>query len=111
MGTMKRPAGEPDGASGVSTLDESKTAPERPPGYKVILVNDDFTPMEFVVAVLMRFFRKGEEEAVRLMLAVHREGFAVVGTYPYEIAEMKAAQVNLYSRQHEYPLLCRFEQE
>lgn len=80
-----------------------------PPMYKVILINDDYTPMEFVVEVLRGFFGMAQERAVQLMLEVHNQGRAVAGVYTAEIAETKAAQVNDYARQHQHPLLCTLE--
>ena len=80
-----------------------------PPMYKVVLMNDDFTPMEFVVEVLLGFFALMQEQAVQVMLEVHNKGKAVAGIYTAEIAETKAAQVNDYARQHQHPLLCTLE--
>ena len=89
----------------------SKSKLKKPPMYKVILNNDDFTPMDFVVEVLMKFFSKSLENANHLMFRVHKEGKAVVGTYSAEIAETKVAQVNQYSRANQHPLLCTMEHE
>ncbi len=86
-----------------------KTA--RPPMYKVLLLNDDFTPMEFVVLVLERFFHMPHARAVEVMLTVHRKGVAVVGVYTYEIAETKVAQVMEFARRHQHPLQCTMERE
>lgn len=80
-----------------------------PPMYKVILLNDDYTPMDFVVEVLRCFFGLVQEQAVQLMFEVHNRGRAVAGVYTAEIAETKAAQVNDYARQHQHPLLCTLE--
>jgi ATP-dependent Clp protease adaptor protein ClpS len=80
-----------------------------PPLYRVILLNDDYTPMEFVVDVLRRFFGMNVETATRVMLKVHTEGKGVCGVYPREIAETKAVQVNEYARAAEHPLLCDIE--
>jgi len=82
---------------------------KRPPMYKVIILNDDYTPMEFVVVVLMRFFRMDEEKAWQLMYAVHITGSAVVGIYPRDIAETKSEQVNAYAQQHKHPLRSTVE--
>jgi ATP-dependent Clp protease adaptor protein ClpS len=79
--------------------------------YKVLMLNDDFTPMEFVVHVLERFFSKGREEATRIMLHVHRRGVGVCGVYPYEIAETKVTQVMDFARQHQHPLRCTLEKD
>lgn len=89
----------------------SKAKLKKPPMYKVILNNDDYTPMDFVVAVLIKFFGKNLEMANHIMFKVHKEGKAIVGTYSAEIAETKVAQVNQYSRTHHHPLLCTMEQE
>ncbi|MDF0535261.1 ATP-dependent Clp protease adapter ClpS [Shewanella yunxiaonensis] len=80
-----------------------------PPMYKVILNNDDYTPMDFVVEVIQLFFGKNEQEATDLMLMVHHQGKAVCGLYPFGIAETKVAQVNQFARQNQHPLLCSLE--
>lgn len=85
-----------------------KTAP--PPMYKVLLNNDDYTPMDFVIEILMRFFQMDSEKANQLMLTVHYQGKAVCGIYSAEIAETKVMQVNQYSRKHQHPLMCTMEQ-
>jgi ATP-dependent Clp protease adaptor protein ClpS len=90
-------------------VEEAKPKVKRPPLYKVILLNDDYTPMEFVVHILERFFSMTREKAVRVMLQVHTEGRGVCGTYSREIAETKVAQVNDYSRENHHPLLCTME--
>jgi len=77
--------------------------------YRVVLLNDDFTPMDFVVDILRRFFQKSKEEATRIMLAVHHEGRGVCGIYPFEIAESKAHLVRQTSRSHGHPLKCILE--
>ncbi len=82
-----------------------------PSMYKVLLLNDDFTPMDFVVFVLKKFFNKTEEEAHDIMLKVHSEGVGIAGIYPFEIAEMKSAQVNTYAKEHEHPLKSVIEKE
>ena len=91
------------------TRTKSKTA--KPPLYKVILLNDDYTPMEFVVHVLERFFQKNREEATRIMLHVHRRGVGVCGVYTYEVAETKVTQVMDLARQNQHPLQCTIEKE
>ena len=93
---------------------EVQTAPEKPkvkepPRYKVILLNDDYTPMEFVVHVLEIFFGFGREKATQLMLAVHTQGSAVVGIFTRDVAETKSEQVNNYAQSHDHPLLSRVE--
>ena len=82
---------------------------ERPPLYKVILLNDDYTPMEFVVHVLEAFFAMNREKATQIMLAVHTEGSAVVGTFPRDIAETKSEQVNQYAQENQHPLVSTVE--
>jgi ATP-dependent Clp protease adaptor protein ClpS len=89
---------------------ESKTRLKKPPLYKVLLHNDDFTTMEFVVYVLQSVFGQPEEEAFRIMLKVHLEGIGIAGIYTYEVAETKAAKVTELAQAHEYPLLCTVEE-
>ena len=79
--------------------------------YKVVLLNDDYTPMEFVVIVLERFFGKSQEEATQIMLHVHRRGIGICGVYPYEIAETKVTQVIDLARENEHPLQCMLEKD
>jgi ATP-dependent Clp protease adaptor protein ClpS len=90
---------------------ESREKLEKPPLYKVLLHNDDFTTMEFVVLVLRTIFGHGEAASFRIMLQVHTQGIGVAGVYTYEVAETKAAQVSELARAHEYPLLCTLEEE
>ena len=96
------------GDSGIA-VQEEKPILKRPPLYRVVLLNDDYTPMEFVVEVLERFFSMDREQATRVMLTVHTQGKGVCGVFSRDIAETKAAQVNQYSRQNEHPLLCEIE--
>ena len=84
--------------------------PKLPAMYKVILLNDDYTPMEFVVEVIQRFFSKTREQATQIMLKVHTEGSGVCGVYPYEIAETKTNQVLGYAREYQHPLQCTMEE-
>ena len=91
-------------------LEEARPKIKRPSMYRVILLNDDFTPMEFVVEVLEQFFSLDRTSATRVMLEVHTKGRGVAGIYTYEIAETRVAQVNGYSRQHQHPLLCTMEE-
>lgn len=91
------------------TKTKSKTA--RPPLFKVILLNDDYTPMEFVVEVLKAVFHKPHAEATRIMLHVHQNGMGVAGVYPFEVAETKVRTVEELARQAEYPLKCTMEKE
>ena len=90
-------------------VQESKPKLKPPPLYYVVLLNDDYTPMEFVVHVLERFFSMDRERAVRVMLHVHTQGKGVCGTFSREIAETKVARVNDYSRENQHPLLCAME--
>ena len=102
------PAGDED--SGVA-VQEAQPALKPPSMYKVILLNDDYTPMDFVVEVLERFFGMNREAATRILLAVHTEGSAVCGIYTRDIAETKAMQVNQYARECQHPLLCEIEKD
>ena len=98
-----------DGGTGL--LLEPKTKTQRPPLYKVLLLNDDYTPMEFVVHVIERFFGMSHAQAFELMLTVHKKGVAVVGVFSHEIAETKVAQVMDFARRHQHPLQCTMEKE
>ncbi|MEE8058089.1 MAG: ATP-dependent Clp protease adapter ClpS [Pseudomonadales bacterium] len=88
---------------------ESKPELQQPPMYKVVLLNDDYTPMEFVVEVLETFFHMNREKATQIMLAVHTQGKGICGVFTRDIAETKAAQVNQYSRDNQHPLLAEIE--
>jgi ATP-dependent Clp protease adaptor protein ClpS len=92
-------------------VQEAKPKLQKPPLYKVILLNDDYTPMEFVVIVLERIFHKTREEATRIMLHVHHNGIGVCGVFTREIAETKVRQVLSMAREHQHPLQCTMEQE
>jgi ATP-dependent Clp protease adaptor protein ClpS len=92
----------------VNLLERSKTKP--PKLYKVILFNDDFTTMEFVIEVLRTFFSMGQERATQVMLQIHNEGSAVCGVYPRDIAETKTTQVSAFATQHGHPLRCHTEE-
>jgi ATP-dependent Clp protease adaptor protein ClpS len=91
-------------------VEEAKPRLKRPPLYQVILLNDDFTPMDFVVDVLEHIFGMDRTTATRVMLEVHTRGKGVCGVFTYEIAETKVAQVTTYARDHQHPLLCRMEE-
>ena len=91
-------------------VQEAKPQLKPPPLYKVVLLNDDYTPMEFVVQVLETFFSMNREKATQIMLHVHTRGKGVCGVYTREIAETKVAQVNEFSRRHQHPLLCTMEE-
>ncbi len=97
------------GQVGVITRTEPKT--KKPSLYKVLLLNDDYTPMEFVVHVLQQFFGKSAEEATRVMLHVHQKGVGICGVYTFEIAETKVTQVMDFAKKHQQPLQCTMEKE
>ncbi len=92
-------------------LEKPRPKTKKPPLYKVLLLNDDYTPMDFVVHVLQQYFNKDHEEATRIMLTVHYHGVGVCGVYPYEIAETKVEQVMQLARAHGHPLQCVMEKE
>lgn len=98
-------------ADGDQLKEVEEIALQPPPMYKVILNNDDYTPMDFVVEVLQTFFSMDEDKATQVMMAVHYQGKGVCGLFTAEIAETKVVQVNNYARLHEHPLLCSMEQE
>jgi ATP-dependent Clp protease adaptor protein ClpS len=97
-----------DRDSGLATA-TAKPKLRRPPMYKVIILNDDYTPMEFVVHVLERFFGMNREKATQIMLTIHTSGSAVVGIFPRDIAETKSEQVNQYSQENHHPLMSKVE--
>lgn len=99
--------GRTDGSVAVQ---EAPPQTKRPPLFRVVLLNDDYTPMEFVVDVLERFFSMSRTNATRVMLEVHTKGKGVCGVFTYEIAETKVAQVTSYARDHQHPLMCTLEQ-
>ncbi len=90
-------------------LKEDRPRLKKPPMYKVVLLNDDYTPMDFVVHILEAFFGKDRATATRIMLEVHTRGKGICGVYAHEIAETKVSQVNSYARQNEHPLMCTME--
>lgn len=92
-------------------VQEAKPKLQKPPLYKVLLLNDDFTPMEFVVAILQRFFHKNREEATRIMLHVHQKGLGICGVFTREVAETKVRQVLNFAKEHKHPLQCTLEPE
>ncbi|WP_199221344.1 ATP-dependent Clp protease adapter ClpS [Maritimibacter sp. 55A14] len=100
-----------DGDSESAVITKTKPKTQRPPLYKVLLLNDDYTPMEFVVHVLERFFGLNHAQSVEIMLTVHKKGVAVVGVFSYEIAETKVAQVMDFARRNQHPLQCTMEKE
>ena len=97
--------------SDTGLITKTRTKTKKPSLYKVLLLNDDYTPQEFVVFVLERFFNKGVEEATQIMLHVHHKGVGICGVYTFEIAETKVAQVMDFARQHQHPLQCTMEKE
>lgn len=99
----------PDREGGLSLVTEPRVKTKKPSLYKVVLLNDDYTPMEFVIEVLERFFNKDHADATRIMLAVHNQGRGICGIFPKDIAETKTALVNDYARRHQYPLQCTIE--
>jgi len=101
----------PDINGGSDVLEETRTKLEKPKLFKVILHNDDFTTMEFVVFVLQHVFNRSDTEAISIMLKVHNEGIGIAGIYPYEIANMKSEKAKNLARSREYPLLCTVEEE
>ena len=100
-----------DDDNDVGVVLETKPKTKRPPMYKVLILNDDFTPMEFVVHVLERFFGLSHAQAFELMLTVHKKGVAVVGVFSHEIAETKVALVMDFAQRHQHPLQCTMEKE
>jgi len=107
----------PDGESGdngrgqdqIGTATKTRTKPKKPSQFKVLLLNDDYTPMEFVVLVLKRYFSMDLEQATRVMLHVHQKGVGICGVFPYEIAETKVNQVMDFARKNQHPLQCTLE--
>jgi len=93
------------------TIIEEKIEVKKPSFYQVLIMNDDYTPMEFVILVLERFFKKSRAEATQIMLHVHQKGMGVCGLYPYEIAETKVVQVMDFSRKNQHPLQCTMEKD
>lgn len=107
--TMTDRTGAPGHDESVITKTRPKT--QRPPMYKVLLLNDDYTPMEFVVHILERFFGLTHAQAFEIMLTVHKKGLAVVGVFSFEVAETKVAQVMDFARRHQHPLQCTMEKD
>ena len=96
---------------GTGVIVKAKPKTKKPAMYKVLMLNDDYTPMEFVVHILQRFFNKNQQEATRIMLHVHKRGVGVCGVYTYEVAETKVTQVMDFARQHQHPLQCTLEKD
>ncbi len=99
------------GGPSTGVITESKPETKKPSMYKVLMLNDDYTPMEFVVHVLVRIFAKSQEDATMVMLHVHQRGVGICGVYPYEIAESKVTQVVDFARKHQHPLQCTLEKD
>ena len=97
--------------SGTGVLTKVRPETKKPSMYKVLLLNDDYTPMDFVVHILERFFGKNKEEATEIMMQVHRRGVGLCGVYTFEIAETKVTQVIDHARKHQHPLQCTMEKE
>jgi ATP-dependent Clp protease adaptor protein ClpS len=100
-----------DNGTSTGVVVKAKPKTKKPSMYKVLMLNDDYTPMEFVVHILERFFQKSREEATRIMMHVHRRGVGVCGVYTYEVAETKVTQVMDFARRHQHPLQCTMEKE
>ncbi|MDG2004208.1 MAG: ATP-dependent Clp protease adapter ClpS [Novosphingobium sp.] len=98
-----------DGEDKIGIATKTRTKPKKPSQFKVLMLNDDYTPMEFVVLVLKRFFSMDMEQATRVMLHVHQKGVGICGVFPYEIAETKVNQVMDFARQNQHPLQCTLE--
>ena len=96
---------------GTAIVTKTKAKTQKPSLYRVLILNDDYTPMEFVVYVLEQYFNKSREDATRIMLHVHQNGVGVCGVFTYEVAETKVTQVIDYARQHQHPLQCTLEKE
>lgn len=107
--TDKRKNSRPGEDTGVLTRTKPET--KKPSMYKVLLLNDDYTPMEFVIMVLRRIFGMGEQKAAEVMLHVHQRGVGVCGVYPFEVAETKVTQVVDFARRNEHPLQCTMEKD
>lgn len=103
----ERKSGDDEGATGLGVATRTRT--KKPAPYKVLMLNDDYTPMEFVVLCLQRFFRMDMEDATRVMLHVHQKGVGVCGIFSYEVAETKVSQVIDFARQNQHPLQCTLE--
>jgi ATP-dependent Clp protease adaptor protein ClpS len=100
-----------DTGTGTGVVIKTRPKTKKPQLYKVLMLNDDYTPMEFVVHVLERFFSKTQQEATQIMLHVHRRGVGVCGVYTFEVAETKVNQTIDYARRHQHPLQCSLEKE
>jgi len=108
---MSGPEKPRNGDAGIGVINKTEAKTKKPSLYKVLLLNDDYTPMEFVVYVLERFFHKNRQEATHIMLHVHQRGIGICGVFTYEVAETKVTQVVDFSRQNQHPLQCTMEKE
>jgi ATP-dependent Clp protease adaptor protein ClpS len=111
MADDEKRRGNERGAPGTAVITKTKPQTKRPSLYRVLLLNDDYTPMEFVVHVLERFFNKDRESATQIMLHVHHHGIGECGVYTYEVAETKVTQVMDFARKHQHPLQCVMEKK
>ena len=110
----KEPRKNGDGSgngNGTAVITRTRTQTKKPSMYRVLLLNDDYTPMDFVITVLRKYFNKGPEEATRIMLHVHQHGVGECGIFTYEVAETKVTQVMDYARKHQHPLQCIMEKK
>jgi ATP-dependent Clp protease adaptor protein ClpS len=103
--------GDNERGPGTGVITQTRAKTKKPSLYKVLMLNDDYTPMEFVVHVLQRFFKMSVEEATQVMLHVHQKGVGVCGVFTYEVAETKVTQVIDFARKHQHPLQCTLEKE
>ena len=101
--------GDQDEGTGLGVATQTRSRTKKPTPYRVLMLNDDYTPMEFVVHVLQRFFKMGLEDATRVMLHVHQRGVGICGVFTYEVAETKVSQVIDYARENQHPLQCTME--
>jgi ATP-dependent Clp protease adaptor protein ClpS len=99
------------GGSSTGVITDTKPETKKPSMYKVLMLNDDYTPMEFVIHVLVRYFSKSQDDATKIMLHVHQRGVGICGVYPYEIAESKVTQVVDFAKKHQHPLQCTLEKD
>jgi ATP-dependent Clp protease adaptor protein ClpS len=111
MSNENRRPDSDDGDASTSIVAKTRPKTKRPSLYRVLILNDDYTPMEFVVHVLERFFQKGREEATQIMLHVHQHGVGECGIYTYEVAETKVTQVMDFARKNQHPLQCVMEKK
>jgi ATP-dependent Clp protease adaptor protein ClpS len=107
----ERKMGDQDTGIRSAVVTQTKPKTQKPSMYRVLILNDDYTPMEFVVHTLERFFSKSRQEATRIMLHVHRRGVGICGVFTYEVAETKVTQVMDFAKQHQHPLQCTLEKD